>query len=114
MLFAAEDATAEEYMDFYLDDDARMGWDSMISGEKTNTHYLSFSDLLAAWLLDGPCPAAPLVRAQPTNSCCPPRPPNYPPAEAQLLESGGPPGGRGQVVRWLRTFPFSFISQVRL
>lgn len=62
----SEDATAEEFMDFYLDDETRMKWDGMIS-------------------------------------------------ETQLLESGGSPGdagaSRSQVVRWLRTFPFSFISQ---
>ena len=28
----AEDATAEEYMDFYLDDETRMKWDAMITG----------------------------------------------------------------------------------
>lgn len=61
----SEDATAEEFMDFYLDDQTRMTWDSMIS-------------------------------------------------ETQLLESGSGEGGaarRQQVVRWLRTFPFAFISQ---
>jgi hypothetical protein len=57
----SEDATAEEFMDFYLDDEARMKWDSMIT-------------------------------------------------ETQLLETA-PGDARCQVVRWLRTFPFSFISQ---
>lgn len=49
-------------MDFYLDDETRMQWDSMIS-------------------------------------------------ETQLLESGADPAQRCQVVRWLRTFPFAFLSQ---
>jgi hypothetical protein len=49
-------------MDFYLDDETRMKWDSMIS-------------------------------------------------ETQLLETGPEAASRCQVVRWLRTFPFSFISQ---
>lgn len=31
--------------------------------------------------------------------------------ETQVLESGGEPGARRQVVRWLRTFPFAFLSQ---
>ena len=29
----AEDSTAEEFMDFYLDDETRCKWDSMLSGE---------------------------------------------------------------------------------
>ncbi|KAI3429771.1 hypothetical protein D9Q98_010084 [Chlorella vulgaris] len=58
----SEDATPEEFMDFYLDDETRMKWDSMIS-------------------------------------------------ETQLLETGPEAASRCQVVRWLRTFPFSFISQ---
>eukprot|EP00887_Chlorella_sp_A99_P003282 scaffold9.g3282.t1 len=57
----AEDATAEEFMDFYLDDDSRPKWDGMIS-------------------------------------------------EHQLLAAGDL-GARQQVVRWVRTFPFAFISQ---
>ncbi|KAL4422444.1 hypothetical protein ABPG75_008641 [Micractinium tetrahymenae] len=58
----SEDATAEEFMDFYLDDETRMKWDSMIT-------------------------------------------------ETQLLETASDPAARCQVVRWLRTFPFAFISQ---
>lgn len=32
-------------------------------------------------------------------------------AETQLLETAADPAGRCQVVRWLRTFPFAFLSQ---
>jgi hypothetical protein len=34
-----------------------------------------------------------------------------PAAETQLLETGPDAASRCQVVRWLRTFPFAFISQ---
>lgn len=57
-----EDATAEEFMDFYLDDDVRPKWDGMIK-------------------------------------------------EHQLLENAHAQNHRCQVVRWLRTFPFAFISK---
>ncbi|KAL0041449.1 hypothetical protein WJX79_003695 [Trebouxia sp. C0005] len=57
----ADDATAEEFMDFYLDDSSRHTWDTMIS-------------------------------------------------DYGVIESG-PSNQRCQVVHWLRTFPFSFISQ---
>ncbi|KAK9834973.1 hypothetical protein WJX81_000907 [Elliptochloris bilobata] len=57
----ANDATAEEFMDFYLDDPTRPKWDSMIS-------------------------------------------------ETEVLENGDGKH-RCQVVRWMRTFPFSFISK---
>ncbi|KAK9816837.1 hypothetical protein WJX72_005705 [[Myrmecia] bisecta] len=57
----ADDATAEEFMDFYLDDPTRHKWDSMIT-------------------------------------------------TTEILENG-PSADRCQVVRWLRTFPFSFISK---
>ncbi|CAL5219821.1 g1733 [Coccomyxa viridis] len=57
----AEDSTAEEFMDFYLDDDTRATWDTMIS-------------------------------------------------EHELLENGNKQQ-RCQVVRWVRTFPFSFLSK---
>lgn len=57
-----EDATAQEFMDFYLDDDVRPRWDGMIT-------------------------------------------------EHQLLESAHDSQHRCQVVRWLRSFPFAFISK---
>jgi len=57
-----EDATAQEFMDFYLDDNTRPKWDAMIS-------------------------------------------------EHQLLDSAHDPVHRCQVVRWVRSFPFAFISQ---
>jgi hypothetical protein len=57
-----ENATAEEFMDFYLDDDVRPKWDSMIK-------------------------------------------------EHQLLENAHGQEHRCQVVRWLRAFPFAFISK---
>lgn len=57
----AENATAEEFMDFYLDDPSRHTWDTMIT-------------------------------------------------DHSIVESG-PSQERCQVVHWLRTFPFSFISQ---
>lgn len=57
----ADDATAEEFMDFYLDDSTRHTWDTMIS-------------------------------------------------DHAIIESGLSEQ-RCQVVHWLRTFPFSFISQ---
>ncbi|KAK9785505.1 hypothetical protein WJX73_000678 [Symbiochloris irregularis] len=59
-LTVSDNATAEEFMDFYLDDDSRSVWDPMIT-------------------------------------------------EHQLLENG-PGKHRCQVVRWIRTFPFSFIK----
>jgi hypothetical protein len=58
----SEDATAQEFMDFYLDDDVRPKWDGMIS-------------------------------------------------EHQLLESAHAEKNRCQVVRWLRSFPFAFLSR---
>ncbi len=58
----SEDATAQEFMDFYLDDDVRPKWDGMIS-------------------------------------------------EHQLLESAHDTKHRCQVVRWLRSFPFAFLSR---
>lgn len=58
----SEDATAQEFMDFYLDDDVRPKWDGMIS-------------------------------------------------EHQLLESAHDKKHRCQVVRWLRSFPFAFLSR---
>jgi hypothetical protein len=58
----SEDATAQEFMDFYLDDDVRPKWDGMIS-------------------------------------------------EHQLLESAHDTKNRCQVVRWLRSFPFAFLSR---
>lgn len=58
----SEDATAQEFMDFYLDDDVRPKWDGMIS-------------------------------------------------EHQLLESAHDEKHRCQVVRWLRSFPFAFLSR---
>jgi len=57
----ARDATAQEFMDFYLDDDVRPKWDGLIS------HH-------------------------------------------ELLESAHGQKDRCQVVRWLRSFPFAFIS----
>ncbi|KAK9909683.1 hypothetical protein WJX75_006002 [Coccomyxa subellipsoidea] len=57
----AEDSTAEEFMDFYLDDHTRTKWDTMIS-------------------------------------------------EHESLEVGDG-RQRCQVVRWVRTFPFSFLSK---
>lgn len=57
-----EDATAQEFMDFYLDDNMRPKWDAMIS-------------------------------------------------EHQLLDSAHDLAHRCQVVRWVRTFPFAFISR---
>lgn len=58
----SEDATAQEFMDFYLDDNVRPKWDGMIT-------------------------------------------------EHQLLESAHDQSHRCQVVRWLRSFPFAFISR---
>lgn len=58
----SEDATAQEFMDFYLDDNIRPKWDGMIT-------------------------------------------------EHQLLESAHDQSHRCQVVRWLRSFPFAFISR---
>ena len=58
----SEDATAQEFMDFYLDDDVRPKWDGMIT-------------------------------------------------EHQLLESAHDQKHRCQVVRWLRSFPFDFLSR---
>lgn len=57
----AENATCNEFMDFYLDDDTRPKWDGLIS-----TH--------------------------------------------ELLESAHSFDSRCQVVRWIRSFPFAFIS----
>eukprot|EP00891_Asterochloris_glomerata_P006672 jgi/Astpho2/6672/Aster-05029 len=57
----ADDSTAQEFMDFYLNDPTRQQWDTMIT-------------------------------------------------ECGIVESG-PAEQRCQVVRWLRTFPFSFINQ---
>lgn len=57
-----ENSTAQEFMDFYLDDDMRPKWDGMIS-------------------------------------------------EHQLLESAHDTKHRCQVVRWVRSFPFAFISR---
>jgi hypothetical protein len=59
----SEDATAQEFMDFYLDDDERPAWDGMITSHS---------------LLEAPPALAP---------------------------------HRAQVVRWLRSFPFAFISR---
>jgi hypothetical protein len=56
----ASNATAEEFMDFYFDDNVRMKWDPMIS-------------------------------------------------HVEVLENG-PSQHRCQVVRWIRTFPFAFLS----
>ena len=58
----SENATAQEFMDFYLDDDVRPKWDGMIS-------------------------------------------------EHQLLESAHDQSHRCQVVRWVRSFPFAFLSR---
>lgn len=57
----SEDATAQEFMDFYLDDNVRPQWDGLIK-------------------------------------------------EHSLLESAHDSQHRCQVVRWLRCFPFAFIS----
>lgn len=57
----SSNATAQEFMDFYLDDDVRPNWDGMIK-------------------------------------------------EHNLLESSYDEKHRCQVVRWLRSFPFAFIS----
>ena len=57
----AEDATAQEFMDFYLDDEVRPKWDGLISSHS-------------------------------------------------LLEAAYGQQHRCQVVRWLRSFPFAFIS----
>lgn len=56
-----EDAAAPEFLDFYLDDDTRPAWDSMV-------------------------------------------------VHTALVEAG-PPAQRCQVVRWVRAFPFAFISK---
>lgn len=59
----SENASAEEFMDFYLDDDTRPKWDNMIT-------------------------------------------------EHELLENRmEAPSERMQVVRWVRSFPFAFLSQ---
>lgn len=57
----AENATCHEFMDFYLDDDARPKWDGLVS-------------------------------------------------KHELLESAHETEHRCQVVRWVRSFPFAFIS----
>lgn len=99
-------------MDFYLDDDARGGWDSMITGARAGGRCRAccrVAEVAAgrrAAESGGPQGSSGrLTQARPVA------PARARAAETQLLESGGPPGGRGQVVRWLRTFPFAFISQ---
>ena len=120
-------------MDFYLDDETRMKWDAMISGEgevvgarggSEGGEYkgvsgggLGFQQQAAgnarngSPLLPRSCslqPARPRRRRAELRAAPLPTPP--PAAETHLLESGEQ-GGRCQVVRWLRTFPFAFISQ---
>lgn len=104
-----------------------MGWDAMITGgwvlvgrEGRCWLLAPLPALLPASLLLVLCPRRQRrsprpLRGRPRSpraaSPAPPLSPSPRLAETQLLEAGGPPGGRGQVVRWLRTFPFSFISQ---
>ena len=129
-LLLAEDSTAEEYMDFYLDDETRCKWDSMLSGETVcqlqrclelgkdacsrgwnqALAACGCSSWLCAWCVLGPgLPCYPrTASSQPlARSPAPPRPPS---AETHLLESGDP-DSRQQVVRWVRTFPMAIIAQ---
>lgn len=108
-------------MDFYLDDETRCKWDSMLSGECWSECVVVLSGAasrlrlragrarqpargwparLPLWLLT-PTPLAhpPPVHSPPSN-----------PAETHLLESGDP-DSRCQVVRWVRTFPMAIIAQ---
>lgn len=106
-------------MDFYLDDETRMKWDSMITGGGSEARPLPRGRLHAALAGrrcegHGPCGAAARQPGVPTHALhLPPffLSPPAPVAETQLLETGADPEARCQVVRWLRTFPFAFISQ---
>lgn len=79
-------ATAEEFMDLYLDDDYRPNWVSQLPGGAATVHCCSWVTFL------------PLCLFQDTMII-----------DHEVIEQGDF-SERQQAVRWLRRFPFSFIT----